>query len=131
MARRATHSRRGQARYRYPRSTPDAVRERSQMKRAIIRVLIGLALLIAVLAGIVAALNLRDEEKIPASAALFSPNAAEIARGEYLARAGGCVACHTARGGAPYAGGRAITTPFGTIYSSNITPDAKTGIGTW
>ncbi|MBU0601440.1 MAG: c-type cytochrome [Gammaproteobacteria bacterium] len=54
-----------------------------------------------------------------------------IARGEYLARAGNCMACHTARGGAPWAGGRAIDTPFGTFYTSNLTPDADTGLGKW
>ncbi|HJV76220.1 MAG TPA: cytochrome c [Noviherbaspirillum sp.] len=54
-----------------------------------------------------------------------------IARGAYLARAGNCRGCHTVRGGAPYAGGRAIQTPFGIIYSSNITSDRNTGIGTW
>ncbi len=52
-----------------------------------------------------------------------------MARGAYLARAGNCAACHTARGGAPYAGGRGIQTPFGTVFSSNLTPDQATGIG--
>jgi len=56
---------------------------------------------------------------------------AQVERGRYLARAGNCMACHTARGGAGYAGGRAIVTPFGRIYASNITPDRDTGIGTW
>lgn len=46
-------------------------------------------------------------------------------------RAGDCVACHTAQGGEPFAGGRPIQTPFGIIYSTNITPDRKTGIGRW
>jgi mono/diheme cytochrome c family protein len=55
----------------------------------------------------------------------------EIARGRYLVRAGDCVACHTADGGAPFAGDRAIPTPFGTLYSSNLTPDPDTGIGRW
>lgn len=54
-----------------------------------------------------------------------------VEKGAYLAKAGNCIACHTVRGGAPYAGGRAITTPFGNIYASNITPDQETGIGTW
>ncbi len=54
-----------------------------------------------------------------------------VARGEYLVRAGGCFSCHTAPGGAPLAGGRALATPFGTFYSPNITPDRDTGIGTW
>lgn len=52
-----------------------------------------------------------------------------VARGEYLARAADCMVCHTAAGGKPYAGGLAIRTPFGTLYSPNITPDRKTGIG--
>ena len=54
-----------------------------------------------------------------------------VARGEYLARAGNCIGCHTMRNGEAYAGGRAIVTPFGTIYGPNITPEAETGIGTW
>jgi mono/diheme cytochrome c family protein len=55
----------------------------------------------------------------------------QAVKGEYLARAGNCIACHTVRGGSPYAGGRAIATPFGDIFSSNITPDPATGIGNW
>jgi mono/diheme cytochrome c family protein len=54
-----------------------------------------------------------------------------ITKGEYLARAGDCIACHTNPGGPLFAGGLAMPTPFGTIYSSNITPDPTTGIGTW
>ena len=54
-----------------------------------------------------------------------------VARGAYLARAGDCQACHTTRGGAPFAGGRAVRTPFGTIHAPNITPDKETGIGAW
>jgi len=57
--------------------------------------------------------------------------AADAERGRYLATAGNCIACHTRAGGEPFAGGRAFDTPFGTLYSSNITPDAKTGIGRW
>jgi mono/diheme cytochrome c family protein len=52
-----------------------------------------------------------------------------IERGAYLARAADCLVCHTAQGGAAYAGGRAFVLPFGTLYSTNITPDAQTGIG--
>jgi len=52
-----------------------------------------------------------------------------VKRGEYLARAADCEACHTAKGGAPYAGGVAFVLPFGTLYSTNITPDNETGIG--
>ena len=54
-----------------------------------------------------------------------------IQRGAYLARVGDCVACHTAPGGKPFAGGLALQSPIGTIYSTNITPDKKTGIGTY
>ena len=54
-----------------------------------------------------------------------------VARGAYLAKAGDCMACHTTRGGVPYAGGRTLQTPFGAIVSPNITPDRETGIGSW
>ena len=54
-----------------------------------------------------------------------------IAKGHYLAQAADCTACHTAPGGEPFAGGRAFTLPFGTLYSPNITPDPKTGIGSY
>ncbi|WP_341486073.1 c-type cytochrome [Thioclava sp. GXIMD4215] len=58
--------------------------------------------------------------------------AAKVARGEYIARASDCVACHTApEGGAPFAGGYRMDTPFGAILSSNITSDPETGIGNW
>lgn len=53
----------------------------------------------------------------------------EVLRGEYLAKVGDCIACHTATGGKPFAGGLPIASPIGTIYSSNITPDKDTGIG--
>jgi mono/diheme cytochrome c family protein len=54
-------------------------------------------------------------------------------RGEYLAQAGGCMGCHTdtRQGATPYAGGRALKTPFGTFYGPNITPHAQAGIGRW
>jgi mono/diheme cytochrome c family protein len=53
----------------------------------------------------------------------------KLRRGQYMLRAGDCMVCHTKSGGAPFAGGYALETPFGTIYSVNITPDAATGIG--
>ncbi|MGY3292541.1 mono/diheme cytochrome c family protein [Bradyrhizobium sp. LM3.6] len=58
-------------------------------------------------------------------------SAATIARGQRLAALGNCAECHTTIGGALNAGGRALETPFGTIYATNITPDAETGIGAW
>jgi mono/diheme cytochrome c family protein len=54
-----------------------------------------------------------------------------IEHGRYMAIAGDCAACHTAKGGQPFAGGGALETPFGTLLSPNITPDAETGIGGW
>jgi mono/diheme cytochrome c family protein len=58
-------------------------------------------------------------------------NADLVKRGEYLTRAGDCAACHTADKSRPFAGGLPITTPFGTIYTPNITSDPDTGIGRW
>lgn len=52
-------------------------------------------------------------------------------RGAYLARIGDCVSCHTASSGEPFAGGRRMPTPLGAIFTTNITPDRETGIGTW
>jgi mono/diheme cytochrome c family protein len=65
----------------------------------------------------------------PPSKASFSAEA--IAKGEILAAAGYCAVCHTRQGGQPFAGGYGQRTPFGTIYSTNITPDPETGIGRW
>ena len=65
----------------------------------------------------------------PATSAQISADT--LQRGQYLVRAGNCMACHTTRGGAPLAGGRAIETPFGEVYSSNLTPDVDTGLGGW
>ena len=58
-------------------------------------------------------------------------SASLMERGEYLTRAADCVVCHTAKGGEPFAGGRAFVLPFGTMYSTNITPDVDTGIGAY
>jgi mono/diheme cytochrome c family protein len=54
-----------------------------------------------------------------------------VAQGAMLAGAGDCAVCHTAAGGKSYAGGYGVATPFGTIFTPNITPDAQTGIGNW
>lgn len=56
---------------------------------------------------------------------------AQLAQGAYLAKAGDCAACHTANKAQPFAGGLPLATPFGTLYSTNITPDASTGIGSY
>ncbi len=67
-----------------------------------------------------------------ASAKDAPADTAQIKRGEYLAIAADCAACHTAPGGKAFAGGLPMPIPMlGTIYTSNITPDEKTGIGKW
>ncbi|SDV48081.1 cytochrome c [Chitinasiproducens palmae] len=55
----------------------------------------------------------------------------QVKRGEYLARMGDCVACHTVRGAKPYSGNYAIPSPFGTMFTPNLTPDNETGLGKW
>src|SRR5580658_530413 len=66
-----------------------------------------------------------DPTGVPANLA----GADQIKRGEYLIRAADCEVCHTAPGGAAFAGGLAIPLPFGTLYSTNVTSDKETGIG--
>ena len=65
----------------------------------------------------------------PPAPGSFAP--ALIAKGEALAGGGYCAECHTATRGQTFAGGYAMATPFGVIYSTNITPDLETGIGKW
>jgi mono/diheme cytochrome c family protein len=60
-----------------------------------------------------------------------TPNVAQLRRGQYLVAAGDCMSCHLREGGEPLAGGLGLNTPFGVIYSANITPDKDTGIGDW
>lgn len=67
----------------------------------------------------------------PSGVAAELKAASLIERGEYLTRAADCVVCHSAKEGAPFAGGRAFVLPFGTLYSTNITPDVETGIGAY
>ena len=71
----------------------------------------------------------RDDAIVAASPSSLD-TVALVARGEYLVRAGSCFGCHTEPGGAPYAGGRAIETPFGIVQAPNLTPDA-TGLAAW
>ena len=86
-----------------------------------------------VVLGIVAALALAYApfKPTPANEQLPADWKAEAGRGEYVMRAGDCMACHTAKGGEPMAGGNAIESPMGKIWASNITPDKETGIGNW
>ena len=70
------------------------------------------------------------EDYVP-SASANPPSPETVERGRVLTHLANCQACHTARGGEPFAGGRALASDFGTFYSPNITPDADTGIGRW
>ena len=65
----------------------------------------------------------------PSANATYDP--ALVAKGAWLAAIGNCNTCHTASNGRTFAGGRPLSTPFGTIYATNITPDPETGIGRW
>ncbi|HSI55333.1 MAG TPA: cytochrome c [Ramlibacter sp.] len=97
------------------------------MKRLLAALLVGILVVVA----LVAYLNFRGEDRIHDAPPITPPSGEKVARGAYLAKAGNCMACHTERGGAPFAGGRAIDTPFGTVYSSNLTPHKDEGIGSW
>lgn len=97
------------------------------MKKAL--PILGTLVLLAVLAAL--ALIYVPAKLTPPGETLAADWKAEPGRGQYVMRAGDCLACHTADGGAPMAGGRAIPTPMGTIWTSNITPDKDTGIGNW
>ncbi len=98
--------------------------------QATARVLLVIVITIVV---VVAAVYLLHPRALPNPGNAVPVNATTqvITRGEYLARAGDCVACHTDPGGRDFAGGRAMATPFGNLYVPNITPDEETGIGQW
>jgi mono/diheme cytochrome c family protein len=88
----------------------------------------GMALIVAATAVVFAVFDRVPDPEMSATLARRKP---DVARGEYLAVLGDCAFCHTRSGGQPYAGGRALGTPMGVIYSSNITPDRETGIGSY
>src|ERR1700722_13507734 len=88
------------------------------------------ALTVVVIVGSAISWRLLDRDS-EISAPDVAPSPDLVARGEYLARAADCGACHKAPGGKPFAGGLPFKLPFGTIYSTNITSDPETGIGTW
>ncbi|WBY02657.1 cytochrome c [Ramlibacter tataouinensis] len=93
--------------------------------------LAAVALLLLAAAAAVAWLNVRGEAPLADAAPGIPVTPQRLERGAYLARAGNCAACHTDRGGPPFAGGKGIATPFGTVYAGNLTPDPATGIGNW
>ncbi len=89
---------------------------------------VAIAAAVVVVGGLWAGSMTKPALTIDAQAMTAPGNAAH---GEYLARAGDCMACHTAKGGAPFAGGVPLATPLGAVYSTNITPDKSHGIGNW
>jgi mono/diheme cytochrome c family protein len=91
---------------------------------AVVAMLCGAALLVWVL-------GVREPPRADTMPQTAVAGTEQINRGAYLARAGNCMACHTRRGGAPYAGGRLIETPFGSVFTTNLTPDPQTGLGAW
>ena len=96
-----------------------------------LQILLGAAALAVVGAGVVLWMLPGELPINPNAPAAANATTQVINRGEYLARAGDCVACHTTPTGKPFAGGRAMATPFGALYVPNITPDDETGIGKW
>jgi len=100
------------------------------IKRLTLRhVVLGIAALILLAAIVLWSITPPAIARMPGTTLAASPEL--VQRGAYIARASDCVACHTAVGGKPYAGGLGLDTPFGTIVASNITPDRETGIGGW
>jgi mono/diheme cytochrome c family protein len=93
------------------------------------RILLGIVALVVLGVVGVAALAYRPAIAPVTPPRQFAPGL--IAQGQVLAAGGYCAACHTANGGQPFAGGYAMETGFGTIHSTNITPDPQTGIGNW
>jgi mono/diheme cytochrome c family protein len=98
--------------------------------RRLLAVALGATVLLLIALVVLIGRQLSAEALPPLTTPPAPADPALIARGAYLARAGNCAACHTARGGDPYAGGRGIETPFGTVFAGNLTPDA-TGLGAW
>jgi mono/diheme cytochrome c family protein len=98
--------------------------------RTALRILVGLAVAAVVGAGVIMWMH---PGELPNNTKPVATNVSTqiIDRGEYLARAGDCVACHTTPNGMAFAGGRPMPTPFGALYVPNITPDDDTGIGKW
>lgn len=105
--------------------TPTPERSRRRLARWLVAggLLLGAGLIV---------LAVRTELRgVPVQPVEVAVTPAVLERGAQLAAAGNCMACHTARGGEPWAGGRPVQTPFGPIYASNLTPDPDTGLGRW
>ena len=98
--------------------------------RRILAIIGVLATVLVIVAAVFVASRVYDRDP-DTLAADVRPTPELIARGEYLVKAADCAACHNAPGGKPFSGGLSFKLPFGTIYSTNITADRETGIGTW
>lgn len=96
--------------------------------RILMRIVFALIVLAVV---VIAAMVWVPVQRTPSKALSEPETEITVARGEYVMRAANCLACHTADEGQPFAGGRKIESPLGTIYSTNITPDQETGIGAY
>lgn len=104
---------------------------RSLLRRIVFGLLVLITLVSLIGAALVGINLLRGDRVADDAQPAFVATAGQVERGRYLALAGNCAGCHTTRGGAAYAGGMAIDTPFGTIYASNLTPDSAHGLGSW
>ena len=112
------------------------MRQPTLIVRPGLRIGLVVAALIVVGAAVLVLLRPHAPTQTQTQTTVAAPVAANAAtqylnRGEYLARAGDCIACHTTPNGRQFAGGRAMATPFGNLYVPNITPDDETGIGQW
>jgi mono/diheme cytochrome c family protein len=99
------------------------------MTSTVRRFLIAVSIIAAVFAGVLLYVLSPTHTRSISRVGPATADEASIMRGRYLAVAADCTACHTAPGGKPFAGGLALASPIGTIFSTNITPDKKTGIG--
>ena len=115
-------------------ATTPPVRRAGGRVLTVLGALVALAVLGAAAFAALVLLHLYRAEPLvasPPNSGVVQQGDALAERGAYLARVGNCMGCHTVPGGAPYAGGRGIETPFGVVYSSNLTSDETTGLGRW
>jgi mono/diheme cytochrome c family protein len=91
----------------------------------------GVLLIAIFLIAFLALMAVMDDPAPLDAPGVFQASPQQIEHGKYLVQIGNCMSCHTPQGGVPFAGGKAIGTPFGTVYSSNLTPDKATGLGGW
>jgi mono/diheme cytochrome c family protein len=111
-----------------PSSSPQNGTSNMPAKSLVALAVVGVAV-VAVAGGLWASSHPEIAPAAPPKAGTFDRKL--VSRGEALAGLGACAVCHTREGGEPFAGGLPLATPFGTLYTTNITPDAGTGIGAW